>query len=110
MYVRVARFEGVDTSQVDRWVGEMREQIDAMRRGETPAGIPTESAGPLREHATRVLDLVDRERGLTLSVTFADDEEGMRRVDAALNAMSPGEEGGRRTNVEIFEVVLDESF
>jgi hypothetical protein len=34
----------------------------------------------------------------------------MRRADAALNEMSPGEGEGRRTGLEIYEVVLDEKF
>lgn len=109
MYVRIARFEEVDTSQVDRWVAEMKEQIGAMRRGEVPEGIPADSIEPLRMHTLRVMDLVDRQAGRSVSITFTEDEEGMREVDAALNAMSPGEEGGRRTSVEIYEVALDES-
>jgi hypothetical protein len=32
----------------------------------------------------------------------------MRRANEALNQMSPEEGAGRRTSVEIFEVVLDE--
>jgi hypothetical protein len=34
----------------------------------------------------------------------------MRRADEALNAMSPGEGMGSRTSVEIYEVLVDESF
>jgi len=34
----------------------------------------------------------------------------MRHADEALNRMSRGEGGGRRSSVEIYEVVLDESF
>ena len=34
----------------------------------------------------------------------------MRRADEALNRMSPGEGGGGRTAVDIFEVAIDKSF
>ena len=34
----------------------------------------------------------------------------MRRADEALNSMSPGDEAGRRTSVEFYEIALDEDF
>jgi hypothetical protein len=49
------------------------------------------------------------EQGVSLFLAFADDEAAMGLVDAALNAMSPGEGGGGRTAVETYEVLLDES-
>lgn len=55
------------------------------------------------------MGLLDRQQGVSLFLAFADDEAAMGRVDAALNAMSPGEGGGDRTAVETYEVLLDES-
>jgi hypothetical protein len=52
MYVRVARFEGVDPSRADAMVEEMHGQMDAMRRGETPEGIPAEAVAALRDDIT----------------------------------------------------------
>ena len=108
MYVRIARFEGGDPGQIDEFAAMMREQLAAMRRGETPEGLPAEAAGPLRDHVVRLMDLADRSNGNGAGLVFTEDEAGMRAVDAALNAMSPGEGGGRRVSVDIYEVVLDE--
>jgi hypothetical protein len=58
----------------------------------------------------RALQFVDRESGTAVGIVFCETEEDMGRADAALDKMSPGEGGGRRTRVEIYEVVLDESF
>ena len=59
---------------------------------------------------TRVLHLVDRENGSACGIVFCDTEEDMRRAAAALDEMSPGEGAGRRTSVDIYEVMLDETF
>jgi hypothetical protein len=107
MYARIARFEGVDVSQVDAEVAEMRRQ---MTSGELPADAPEEMR-TLMETVKRFAQLLDRKNGVTLGVSFCDTEDDMRRADEALNAMSPPSDAvGRRTGVEIYEVVLDESF
>jgi hypothetical protein len=62
------------------------------------------------ETVKRVFEFVDRENGRALGITFCETEEDLRRADAALNEMSPGEGQGRRTSVEIYEVLLDETF
>jgi hypothetical protein len=51
--------------------------------------------------------LVDRENGRGASVTFADTEADMRKVDEFMNGMSPGARGGTRTGVEVYEVAVD---
>jgi hypothetical protein len=56
----------------------------------------------------RVTIAVDRSGGRTASLTFADTEEDMRKVDAWLNTMSPGPGAGQRTSVEIYEIAIDE--
>jgi hypothetical protein len=63
----------------------------------------------LRDDIARGLSLLDRERGVSLFLVFADDEAAIRRVDEALNAMSRGEGGDGGTAMETYEVLLDES-
>ena len=94
MWARVATFEGA-ASDADRTADQVREQI---RSGETPVGL---------EGIRGVWMLVDRESGRSLSVTFFDDEEALRRGDEALNNMSP-EGDARRSGVERYEVLLRE--
>ena len=110
MYARIARFEGLEASRIDEQVVEMKRQIDEGRAsGGLPAGAP-EQVRTLMETVKRVLQFGDRESGRALGIVFCETEEDMRRADAALNEMSPGEGAGRRTSVEIYEVMLDETF
>jgi hypothetical protein len=110
MYARIARFEALDPSRIDEQVAEMKRQIDESRAsGELPAGAP-EAVRTLMETVKRVLEFVDRENGRALGITFCETEEDLRRADAALNEMSPGEGQGHRASVEIYEVLLDETF
>jgi hypothetical protein len=110
MYARIARFEGLDASRIDEQVAEMKRQMDEGRAsGDLPAGAP-EEVRTLMETVKRVLQFADRESGSALGIVFCETEEDMRRADAALNEMSPGEGAGRRTSVEIYEVLLDETF
>jgi hypothetical protein len=110
MYARVARFEGLEPSRIDEQIAEMKRQIDESRAsGDLPDGAP-EQVRTLMETVKRLLQLVDRESGTALGLTFCETEEDVRRADAALDEMSPGEGGGRRASVEIYEVALDETF
>ena len=110
MYARIARFEGGDPAKIDEQVAEMRSQMEGARQGGLPADAPQE-VRTLTETVSRFLELVDRRTGASLGISFCETEEDMRRADEALNAMSPPDESGvRRTGVEIYEVVLDESF
>ena len=107
MYVRIARFEGVDVGSIDEQVAEMRQQ---MQSGELPADAPPELQ-TLMDTVNRFVQLVDRGNGTTLGLAYSETEDDMRRADEALNAMSPPSDAmGRRTGVEIYEVALDESF
>ena len=107
MHVRIARFEGVDVGSIDAEVEEMRRQ---MTSGELPADAPAELQ-TLMETVSRFVQLVDRDKGVTLGLSFSKSEDDMRRADEALNTMSPPSDSmGSRTGVEIYEVVLDESF
>jgi hypothetical protein len=106
VYARIARFEGVDMSQVDAEVAEMRRQMTSGLPADAPPELQT-----LSETVKRFVQLLDRKNGVTLGVSYCDTEEDMRRADEALNAMSPPTDAsGRRTGVEIYEVALDESF
>lgn len=88
MYARVATFES-DPDKVDDAVELVRAEV----AGDTPPGL----------EGARMLMLVNRETGKGIGVTLFESEEAMRRGDAALNAMSPGNTE-RRTSVEFFEV------
>jgi hypothetical protein len=106
MYVRIARFEGVDVGRVDADMEEMRSQ---MRAGALPPDAPPE-AQTLMTTVRRFVQLVDRQNATTLGLAFCETEEDVRSADEALNAMSPPTDAmGRRTSVEIYEVALDES-
>lgn len=107
MYVRIARFEGIDVGRFDADTEEMRRQ---MQSGELPPDAPPE-AQTLMETVRRFVQLVDRGNATTLGMAFCETEDDVRRANEALNAMSPPTDAmGHRTSVEIFEVALDESF
>ncbi|MDQ3671822.1 MAG: hypothetical protein M3364_05200 [Actinomycetota bacterium] len=110
MYARIARFEGGDVASIDQQVAGMKTQIDESRA----KGLPDDASAEMRtltETVSRFVELVDRKTGTSLGISFCETEDEMRRADEALNQMSPPDDsGGKRTSVEIYEVVLDESF
>ena len=91
MHARVATFELGDG--LDETVSRIRSEVES---GTRPPGL---------EDAKGVMVLVDRASGKSIGITLFDDEEALRRGDAALNAMSPGG-GGSRTGVELYEVAV----
>jgi hypothetical protein len=109
MYARVVRFEGGDPSVIDKEIADMKAQMDAARSGDVPADAP-EQVRMLMETVTRFVELVNRTSGASVGIAFCKTEEDVRRADAALDSMSPPENVGKRTSVDIYEVVLDESF
>jgi hypothetical protein len=109
MYARVVRFEGGDPSLIDEQIADMKRQMDASRSGDVPADAP-EQVRTLMDTVTRFVDLVDRTSGASVGIAFCKTEEDVRRADAALDSMSPPQDIGKRTSVDIYEVVLDESF
>ena len=109
MYARVAHFEDVDSSRVDEEVAEMKRQMDAGRSGNLPAEAPPEAA-TLMEAVKRFVHLVDRDNGRAFAISFCESADDARRVDEALNAMSPPAGVGRRTSAGVYEVLLDEDF
>jgi hypothetical protein len=109
MYVRAARFEGMEASQIDEEIAALRRQIEAASGGEMPEGAPPE-AKVLMETVVRFMQLVDRESGTSLALSFCRTEDDLRRADEALDAMSPPAGAGRRTSVDRYEVAIDQSF
>ena len=110
MYARVARFEGIDPGKVDAQIATMKQQLAAASGGELPEGAP-EEVRTLMETVARYVQLVDRDNGRAVGISFCTSEEDMRRANEALNAMSPDVGEGRRVgSAELYEVAIDESF
>ena len=105
MHVRMARFEGVDVSQLEEDYAQYRKML---RSNEPPAFMPDEVFETLRDRVRRVVSLADREARVTVDLTFTDNAEDAQRVHEALDSLTPPEGSGRRTSVETFELVLDE--
>jgi hypothetical protein len=93
VYVRIARFEGRDPSAIDEQVASMKSQFDASRSGQVPAEAP-EQVQTLMETVKRFMELVDRDTGTSLGITFCATEQDLERANAALDAMSPPEGTG----------------
>jgi hypothetical protein len=96
MYARIATFEGGDASRLDEMIKATADQVDA-QFDDPPEGL---------EGVTEVWMLVDRGSGRGLGVTLYENEDDLRKGDAALNAMSPAEEGSKRTDVAMYEIAL----
>ena len=106
MFVRIARFEGGNTAQIEEEGARIRRDLEAARRGEEGPEIPSE----LALLATRFEMLVDRERGAAVVLVYAETEEQARQIDRIMDGMSPSSgEWGRRVSAEVYEVYLDEA-
>ena len=99
MYVRIARFEGGDRNW-DEFAAGVRDTIRSGGRG-----TPFEKAS---DAVARMMLLVDREGNRGANLVLCETEDDLRRVDAALNEVTPAGGRGARTSVEMYEVVLDE--
>jgi hypothetical protein len=93
MYARVAKWEGAEGEALRRSAEQLRSEAVSG----PPEGVP----------AKGFLILIDPDSGRSIAVTLFETEEDMRTGDATLNAMSPGEDIGRRSAVETYEVALD---
>src|SRR5436309_7840720 len=96
MYARVAAFENSDMSRVDEIIGIVRERV---RSGRDPID------------AKRFLMLVDRQKGTALGISFFETEDAIRAAEPVFERMGdeiPEAERGRRTSVEIYEVILED--
>ncbi len=99
MYVRIAQFEGGDRNW-DEFAAGIR---DSIRSG--AEGTPLETS---LDAVKRVMLLVDRESNRGANLIICETEDDLRRVDAALNEMTPAGGRGARTSVDKFEVLVDE--
>jgi hypothetical protein len=94
MYARVATWEGGEGDALQRSADEINSQA-AMG---PPEGVP----------ATGFTMLIDRDAGRSMSISFFETEDDLRKGDAALNAMTPGSAAvGRRVSVETYEVGVE---
>ena len=105
MHVRVARFEGIDTTNLDQDMEEFRKMVHMQER---PEGMPEETFMTLKNGVKRMMSLVDREAGVSFDLAFTDNADDARRVHEALDSLSPPDGAGRRTSVQTFELMLDE--
>ena len=114
MYARLVRFEGAEPGILERELEQMRTQIQAgmsgepMEAAEEPGGPSGEQMETMRQLIKRVLVLADRDKGSSAMVVFTDTEDEIQQLDAMFNEMSPGEGGGQRQSVDIYEVAIDE--
>jgi hypothetical protein len=95
MYARVATFEGGDTERIRQMNAERRQQ-----EGWMPEGVK------------RVLVLNDEAAGKRLFVTFFDSREELDAASQRFEQMGgdiPEEIRGRRTSLDTYEVVADET-
>ena len=104
MYARLTRFEGSDPEALRRELDQMGEQI----RSGTPPSEMDESQAATLPAIKRVVVLADVDKGSSAMIAFCDSEEDVRRVDELFNQMSPGDQGGKRQSVDIYEVAIDE--
>ncbi len=118
MYARVTRFEGSEPATLKQELGEMREQ---MQRGLTDEAIDQmaeyvkgkferDEVARLLRSIKRTIVLADAEKGSSAMVFFSDTEEEARGVDKLFDAMSPGDDGGKRQSADIYEVAIDQTF
>jgi len=99
MYVRIARFEGGERNW-DEFAASVGETL---RSG--GQGTPLETAS---DAIARMMLLVDRDGNRGANLIVCETEDDLRRVDAALNELTPAPGRGARTSVDMYEVLLDE--
>jgi allantoicase len=102
MHARVATFEGVDVAASAATMEEANRRVEPLIR---------EMRG-----LQRAVDLADRSSGRMLSIAFFDSEENMNAAEPIFDEEMPRVLGdlmenwsGRRTSVERYEVVFDQS-
>ena len=99
MYVRIARFENAGENWEER-IEEVRKRMS----GEVDSPM-----AQARDAVKREMMLVDRENGRGAGVIFCETEDDLRRIDEAMNQMTPPPDAGTRASVEIYEVAVDEA-
>lgn len=118
MYARVTRFEGSNPATLKQELEEMRDQmergltdeaIDQMA-GQVEGKFERDEVARLLRSIKRTIMLADAEKGSTAMVLFCETEEDARGVDRLFDAMSPGEDGGKRQSADVYEVAFDQTF
>ena len=105
MYVRIARFEGGTTAEIEEEGARIRRDLETARRGEDSPEVPSE----LALLASRIEMLIDRERGAVAMLVYAETREQAREIDRIMDGMSPSSgEWGKRVSADVYEVFLDE--
>jgi len=95
MFARVARWEGADAEGLRRSTEDIKSRAESSG---PPEGIP----------AKGLTMLVDPDSGRSVSIVLFETEEDLRQGDETLNGMNPtGDDVGRRTSVEMYEVAID---
>ena len=118
MYARVTRFEGSDPARLKQETDQMRTQMESGLTDEAidqmaeqvKGRFEREEVERLLKSIKRMLVLTDSGTGSSAMVAFCDTEEDVRGVDALFDAMSPGDDGGKRQSVDIYEVSIDQGF
>jgi hypothetical protein len=118
MYARVTRFEGSDPATLQQEIDGMRTQMESGLTDEAIDQMAEQVKGRferdeverLLKSIKRTLVLTDSRKGSSAMVAFCDTEEDVRGVDALFDAMSPGESGGKRQSVDIYQVSIDQRF
>jgi len=104
MYVRIARFEGGTTAQIEEEGARIRRDLEAARRGESGPEVPSE----LALLASRLEMMVDRDRGAVAVLVYAETADQVMEIDRIMDEMSPSTDGwGKRVSAELYEVYLD---
>jgi len=96
MFVRVASFEGGDTNRL--------RELNQERRDSGSTGMP--------EGVRRVMILDDEQGGKRLFVTFFDSRDAVDAAQSKFDAMGdeiPEDVRGRRTGIDVYEVVFDDT-
>ena len=106
MYVRIARFEGGTTAQIEEEGARIRRDLEAARRGESGPEVPSD----LALLASRLEMMVDRDRGAVAVLVYAETADQVMEIDRIMDEMSPSTDGwGKRVSAELYEVYLDEA-
>ena len=106
MYVRIARFEGGTTAQIEEEGARIRRDLEAARRGESGPEVPSE----LALLASRLEMMVDRDRGAVAVLVYAETADQVMEIDRIMDEMSPSTDGwGKRVSAELYEVYFDEA-
>ena len=91
MYARVTRFEGGTAEALQAAAKQVTSSSDP------PPGVPAQG----------FTMLIDTESGRSIGIVLFATEEDYATGDAALEAMTPSDDGGHRVSVEKYEVGAD---